>query len=380
MLKNIDRAAYQAESDYASAQRLTDWQQLVNLPPHLGSLTSAVVAFITAYRTIGRNSSLLSSLEESFVIPQLNKLPQTSKNLDLQVPRVNPKEITSDCILQMLKNFPLPIVIEGLAKDCDAVQSWTPDFFGKHYGDFEVCVDSTYGSSNQVGFSPLGDVVKDILAGETNGRYVQNISNLFLTYPELEAQLPLDKIRGYLSDKARLFGIQLFLGGPGTGTQYHCARGTNFFVNIFGEKEWIFVNPHHTPWIYPEVHSTGLHAIAMVDYRKSASQQQEKFPLYSRIPVFKAHLKPGDVLINPSWWWHAIRNLTPATIACSTRWLVPTKNLNPLYSGLTLLSPYYLTKVVKEFAFNPKARMRDEVFRNVYKKDYKRFQKAKKKY
>jgi len=35
----------------------------------------------------------------------------------------------------------------------------------------------------------------------------------------------------------------------------------------------------------------------------------KKYPLYNYVPKYSAHLKPGDVLYNPPWWWHEVRNL-----------------------------------------------------------------------
>ncbi|NJM97336.1 MAG: hypothetical protein HC800_09305 [Phormidesmis sp. RL_2_1] len=274
----------------------------------------------------------------------------------------------------MLRQFPLPIVIEGLAKDCAATELWSPDLFKEKYGDFEVCVDNTYALGSSNSRATLAEIVDEIQLGTTGGRYVQNISNLFLEYPELEQQLPLTKIKACLPDTSRLFGIQLFLGGSDTGSHYHCAKGVNFFVNVFGEKEWTFVSPHHSVWMYPKMHVTGIHFMSAVDYRKTPAEQQETFPLYSQVPIFKAHLRAGDVLINVPWWWHAIKNLTPITIACSTRWGVPNvKRTNPLYATCGNLSPHILTKVSKEFLLNPNARMRDEMFRDVYHKDYENY-------
>ena len=48
-----------------------------------------------------------------------------------------------------------------------------------------------------------------------------------------------------------------------------------------------------------------------------------EFPLYRYVPKYVAHLKPGDVLFNPRWWWHAVDNLTPSSNGVTTRWTTP---------------------------------------------------------
>jgi hypothetical protein len=47
---------------------------------------------------------------------------------------------------------------------------------------------------------------------------------------------------------------------------------------------------------------------------------KEAFPLFEYCPVYHATVGPGDVLFNPPWWWHAIKNVTPTSVGVATRW------------------------------------------------------------
>jgi hypothetical protein len=47
---------------------------------------------------------------------------------------------------------------------------------------------------------------------------------------------------------------------------------------------------------------------------------REAFPLFKYCPVYTSVLEPGDVLFNPPWWWHSIKNITPKTVGIATRW------------------------------------------------------------
>ena len=190
-----------------------------------------------------------------------------------------------------------------------------------------------------------------------------NLTNIFNDHPDLEAQLDLDKYAA-LSGSRRHIGTHFFLGGSKTGVPWHCASNLNLFFNIYGKKHWHFAHPQHSFWMYGLVHKSGSYADSPVDHTKPA-KDQPKFPLYANVPVYQAVLSPGDVLLNPPWWWHAITNVTSSIIACATRWLTTgIVESNPTYSVAQRLVPY--SKEVKKFLRNPKARMTDELYRAVF--------------
>ncbi|RYH19390.1 hypothetical protein EON65_26145 [archaeon] len=44
------------------------------------------------------------------------------------------------------------------------------------------------------------------------------------------------------------------------------------------------------------------------------SPQFQAFPLFQYCPVYGTVLDEGDVLFNPPYWWHSIRNVTETTV------------------------------------------------------------------
>ena len=68
----------------------------------------------------------------------------------------------------------------------------------------------------------------------------------------------------------------------------------------------------------------------------------EETPLYRYCPRYTVELEPGDMLLNPPWWYHAVQNLSETTVGVSTRWLgpffSPRKNTNHLYTFLQYTS------------------------------------------
>ncbi len=210
----------------------------------------------------------------------------------------------------------------------------------------------------------MSDAIDDILNPKTETRYAHNIANIFNEHPDLEAMLELDRFLPHLGP-GRHMGTHLFIGGPGTGTMYHCANNLNVFMNIYGRKEWFFVAPKYSFWMYAELQMNGSAADSPVDHNTSPADQADKYPLFQHVPVYRAVLEPGDVMINPPWWWHAINNKTDATIACAVRWLSQaTKNPHPVFSAAQNLVPN--AKQVMEVLRDPEGRMTDELYRNTF--------------
>ncbi|MEO0803316.1 MAG: cupin-like domain-containing protein [Cyanobacteria bacterium J06642_2] len=325
-------------------------EKYASLGPSAGLFSDLVENLIVALRSFSRNPYLLVEFEEKFLFPRLENAGSIESHHGvIDILRIPAESIKSFEVLNILRNFPVPIVLEGLASESEAVRNWTPNFFKENYGAFEVLVDYPRRQEAKRAI-PLSEVVDEIQSGSDCGHYVANVSDIFLQYPELETQLPIETIRHDYLDHKKLAYIHLFMGGPGTGTDFHCANGVNFFVNIHGRKEWQFVNPKHSAWMYPVVNVSGVYGSSAVDFRKSQEEHRQACPLYEQIPVYKTILNPGDVLVNPPWWWHAIRNVTPSSIGCATRWLVPTKPINPFYTFLTLAwcRPAFLKSVLSK--------------------------------
>lgn len=347
-------------------------RQYATLGPKIDWISGLASNVITGARSLLVKHDVLVEFEEKFLFPRLQKLGNEQPlHGTLDILRIPAEEIGSAEILEILANFPVPIVLEGLAKDSEAVRNWTPRFFQENYGDAKITVD-TFTQKNSKQTIPLSQMAAEIQSGSENGSYVQNVSDLFQQYPELEAQLPIDTIRNRYLNGGKLFYIHLFMGGPKTGSIFHCANGVNFFINIHGRKEWKFVNPLHSAWMYGLVNTAAAYGTCAVNFRRSQQEHLNHCPLYAQLPVYKTILNPGDVLINPSWWWHSVKNLTPTTIGCATRWLVPIKSVNPFYTflSMTWCRPSILRKFFNAWLFKSDPRLNDGISRNNFSKAY----------
>jgi hypothetical protein len=242
-------------------------------------------------------------------------------------------ELSQGDLMKLYKEDIRPIVIRGYGKDHDSVKKWTPDFFKENYGDYKIFFTSTEKIVNDLGTN-LSDFVDQIISGSKNRAYIENMSDIFNHYPELHDHLGVQKVENYLEGYANYHRIaQLFFGGLGTGAVYHCANELNCFFNIYGRKKWSFVHPKYSVAMGTTLMNKGYFVGSFVKHRSPKGFIEANTPLYNRIPKLSIVLEPGDVLFNPPWWWHAIDNQTPATIAVATRWEIQNEYIrqNPCF-------------------------------------------------
>lgn len=160
---------------------------------------------------------------------------------------------------------------------------------------------------------------------------------------------------------ARVTHTDAWIANAGNITPFHCAGGPNLFCMIHGEKRWTLVSPAHSHAMYPAI-GRNDHAL-YVDSKipgtpADALGALAGFPLFRRAPRLVAHLKAGDVLYNPAWWWHQVENLTE-TVAVAQR-ILPTAYLPDRFSlflyALSVSSrPHIMLRAIRG------QRMRDDV-------------------
>jgi hypothetical protein len=282
---------------------------------------------------------------------------------DIHIPRVVPPLYTNELANWILRE-PVPFVLHRYARQTSAVQRWTPDYLGEHYGQYELPLAE---GKDQRLKGKIADVVADIRSGRPRGLYIHNVANLFNDHPELEQQLELDPLVS-VAGQCRTMGLQLFMGGAQTGTSWHCASGMNWFIQVHGRKRWYMSHPKVSPWIYAKMHKSGSFCGSPVPHEGQREQILADYPLYEHVPVFYTDLEPGDVLYVPPWWWHAITNLSDSTIAVATRWQTMQGGLpegNLLFRLAQQQCPN-MRKFDDEVAADADFRIRDEFIRDTY--------------
>jgi len=269
---------------------------------------------------------------------------QTAK---LKLPTIEAQDINPELFQFLSRKKTTPVVLRGLIKDSEAVSNWSAEYFSEKYGDISVLTlrkpedmqGTAYTSFNRaLDFKNL--VLRDSIESMCNGKetlYINNITQIFYNNPELVDQLDLDNIQRVSPgvDSKNWLKINMFMGGPGTGSSLHCAVGGNFFFNVHGRKKWILIDPKYSRFLK----STPSKEFEFVISGHDIENPSE---ILQKIPKYEVILEPGDVLFVAPWWWHQVTNITDFTIGCSVRdhsvyW--PSFKNNPMYM---LMSPYPL--------------------------------------
>ncbi len=201
-----------------------------------------------------------------------------------------------------------PVVLRGFMKNSTLTEEFTFDKLVEKFGEEDVLL-TTKEMDGQLG--KLKEVVKPKY-------YLHNSEVLFRKYPEIWDALELQKLNPYMGPQ-RCGYAQLFVGRQGTGTPFHMASNVNMFYMIDGTKRWYFHDPYDI-YTAGAIWSWGAAAALFLplypdDYDPSA------LPAYKYCPYYTTDVHAGDVLYNPAWWPHAIRNITDKTAAIASRWL-----------------------------------------------------------
>lgn len=89
---------------------------------------------------------------------------------------------------------------------------------------------------------------------------------------------------------------------------------------IAGQKKWWFIPPSQTPYLKPSINLNGFSAFTHTLVGKEGKAVS---PWMSKLERYTAVVNPGDVLINPPWFWHGILNMGEPgqpVIGCPSRY------------------------------------------------------------
>jgi hypothetical protein len=90
---------------------------------------------------------------------------------------------------------------------------------------------------------------------------------------------------------------------------------------VAGQKKWWFIPPSQTAFLKPSINVNGFSAHTQTFVGKEDGLPS---PWLNKLIRYTSILSPGDVLINPPWFWHGILNLgddsTQLVIGSPTRY------------------------------------------------------------
>ncbi|MEM9800199.1 MAG: cupin-like domain-containing protein [Planctomycetota bacterium] len=301
-------------------------QDLARAHSPLGS-TLVHNAFLLT-RVLARQQSLGADLERRWLDPAIRVRDEDLPSDDIVEIRRIPGDALDAHTLREVIRESVPTVLEGAALTSRAVKRWTLESLAEACEGADVPLFPEHSETLTMRFE---DCVRAIREGRDPTLQVNNYCDVLTDPNGLLADLPIARM-ATLAAPLRYHGANLFVCRGGNGSKYHCANELNLFFQVEGEKEWSFVHPRYTPRMDP--HFT----VPRCNYFGSGLAWGEH---PSGVPIGRTVLRPGDVLVNPPWWWHWVRNRN-TTIGVATRWRSWKHRFgtdNPFFSFLQWLFP-----------------------------------------
>jgi lysine-specific demethylase 8 len=238
-----------------------------------------------------------------------------------------------------------PVVLEGAAADWPAIKKWSPDYLLQRCGDDEIEVlDGQHWKVSRTHAAVVTTAetkvqVRELISNvKSGGAWYGSFLELLDKYADLRNDLDLSFVGRYGHASPRLpwqtnVLAKMYVGGPGTSTSFHCAGVSNLYVQAYGRKKWVLVQPEYSPFMYPAA-QRGINWQSRVDFR---APDYSTCPLYRLVDRKETILEAGDVLWNPPFVWHGVANVTES-IAVSLWWVNVTRGFsnNALLAALTL--------------------------------------------
>jgi hypothetical protein len=135
--------------------------------------------------------------------------------------------------------------------------------------------------------------------------------------------MPIPSLNEYLPSPrflAEAPGIHFWLGSASSGTPLHCHQHGDFFVQqLIGRRKFLFVPPHEAPLVGCLPVNINISTAAFDPFEPDEGQ----FPGADQIHVLQADLEPGDALLIPGFWFHAIKISEPSMSATCSRNSMP---------------------------------------------------------
>ena len=216
-----------------------------------------------------------------------------------------------------------PVVLEGIAKDWNCLKNWSLDYFKELHGEDEIVMVDQTNIENPYEKTTLAEVIEGINKG--SGKYYR-FYPLLERHPEHILDFDYSWLRERRNKKTVFEAFQVFIGGDKTVTPLHNANQCNLFTQVVGEKEWRLYHHKDTAIIDP---NPARNVYRDAPFKKAAGPFDpfnpdftEQYQLFEYIDSYSVHLKPGDVLWNPPFYWHAVRN-KGNSIGVGYRWLAP---------------------------------------------------------
>ncbi len=251
------------------------------------------------------------------------------------IPTIDSKDFDKEFFDNWRKHINMPIVIKGYIKDAPIRHELNKENLIKERGNLEVqCVTVGDKEDNRVGqnIPSVKTTLEDFLTQpKFEDYYINNFYGIVgeNDFKEKCKGKELDEIQGQINMVTHWFISR----SSSVGSSLHCAGGENMFLNIVGKKQWDFIHPSYSPILQPTVSKYGTYAVSEMTENFIDDPHEElskTHPHMQNVPFYRCVLEEGDMLYNPAFWWHTVRNLTHFNIGCATRYWASAVKIYPI--------------------------------------------------
>ena len=216
-----------------------------------------------------------------------------------------------------------PVILEGAAKDWNCTKQWSLEYFKKLHGDDEIVFLDQNNITEPYNTMTLRELINGINDGTAQYYRFYPLLN---RHPEHILDFDYNWLREKKNPLTILEAFQVFIGADKSITPIHNANQCNLFTQIEGEKEWRLYHYHDTAVIDPNpagnVYRAAPFKVENGPFNPFEPDYAKPYNLYEYIDSYSVLLKPGDVLWNPPYYWHAVKN-HGKSIGVGYRWLPP---------------------------------------------------------
>lgn len=247
-----------------------------------------------------------------------------------------------------------PVVLKNAASSWPLFQKWNPDFFAEQYPEdpvilFDAAIENSklaYSDGKETKSTSLSEFIASMKNG---GKDYARLLPLLDQHPELLKDMDVDWLTSASNNGSKnSIKHQLFIGGAGTSTSMHCAIGSNLFIQVHGRKQWWIYSNKYAPLLEPIVDRS-------VFFRSEANGEKPE-GILKKAEGWTVVLEPGDILYNPPFFWHQVRNLD-MNVGVGFRWFS--------LSSILKVSPAQFLMTLT--ASNPSVRQANKVNHNFAK-------------